>query len=99
MADSIQISTGVLTDTATEVRKINGNLTDRLGDINQKMQSLSSTWNSDAADEIRAAMNAMKPKFKSYEDVIESYAKFLETTAQSYESTETAIQKNASAFK
>lgn len=99
MADSIQISTGVLTETATEVRKINGNLTDRLGDINQKMQSLSSTWNSDASNEIRRAMSAMGQKFDCYEEVIESYAKFLETTAQSYESTETAIQKNAEAFK
>jgi len=44
-------------------------------------------------------MNALKPRFEEYKAVVESYAKFLVTTAQSYEATETAIQSNASAFK
>ena len=99
MADGIQISTQVLIDTAAKVRTINSTLDDKLTNINNKMQSLSSTWNSDAAEEIRKAMLNMRPKFDHYKEVIDSYAKFLDTTAQSYESTETAIHKNAEAFK
>ncbi|MBE6920033.1 MAG: WXG100 family type VII secretion target [Ruminococcaceae bacterium] len=99
MADTIQISTQVLLDTAEKVRNINSTLDSKLADINKSMNDLEATWRSDAASDIRAAMNAMKPRFEEYKNVVESYAKFLVNTAQSYESTESAIQTNAQAFK
>ena len=99
MADSIKISTQVLTDTAQKVRNCNAAMDEKLADINKSMNDLEASWKSDAADDIRAAMNALKPKFEQYKNVIESYAKFLVNTAQSYESTEGAIQSNANAFK
>lgn len=99
MADTIQISTQVLLDTAEKVRNINSTLDSKLADINKSMNDLEATWKSDAASDIRAAMNAMKPRFEEYKNVVESYAKFLVNTAQSYESTESAIQTNAQAFK
>lgn len=99
MADSIQISTQVLRDTATKIRNINNNLDDKLKDINRNMNNLEGTWRSDAADDIRAAMNAMQPKFEQYKTVVDSYANFLVSTAESFETTEGAIQSNASSFK
>ena len=71
----------------------------KLADINKTMNDLESTWRSDAATDIRAAMNALKPRFEEYKTVVESYAKFLVNTAQSYDVTETSIQNNAGAFK
>jgi hypothetical protein len=44
-------------------------------------------------------MNGMKPRFEEYKTVVESYAKFLDTTAQSYETTEQTAQSNAAQFK
>ena len=99
MADSIQISTQVLTDTASKIRSINNVLDEKLAEINKNMNDLESTWKSDAATDIRAAMNALKPRFEEYKNVVESYAKFLVNTAQNYESTEGAIQNNANQFK
>ncbi len=99
MADGIQISTQVLLDTADKVRNINAQLDQKLADINKNMNDLEATWKSDAATDIRAAMNALKPRFEEYKTVVESYAKFLVNTAQNYESTEGAVQANASAFK
>jgi len=99
MADSIQISTQVLVDTATKIRNINNTLDQKLAEINKNMNDLEATWKSDAGSEIRAAMNALKPRFEECKTVVESYAKFLNNTAASYENTETAIQNNASAFK
>ena len=99
MPDSIRISTQTLIDTAGEVRKINDNLDNKLAEINKSMNDLEQSWKSDAASDIRAAMNALKPKFEQYKNVIESYAKFLVNTAQSYETTEGTIQNNAGAFK
>ena len=99
MADSITISTQVLMDTAQKIRDINEAMDGKLADINKSMNDLESTWKSDAATDIRAAMNALKPRFEEYKDLVESYAKFLVNTAQSYESTEAAIQNNANQFK
>ena len=99
MADSIQISTQVLLDTAEKVRTINAKLDEDLKDINKSMNDLEATWKSDAATDIRAAMNALKPRFEEHKAVVESYAKFLVNTAQNYESTESAVQTNANAFK
>ena len=99
MADSIQISTQVLLDTAEKVRTCNQNMDQKLADINKSMNDLESTWRSDAATDIRAAMNALKPRFEEYKNVVESYAKFLVNTAQNYEATESAIQNNAGQFK
>ena len=99
MAGGIQVTTQVLTETAGKIRGINANMDGKLADINAKMDGLESTWQSSASTDIRAAMNAMKPRFEEYKNVVESYAKFLDATAQAYEVTETTAQSNASAFK
>lgn len=99
MADSIKISTQVLNETAKKVRTCNQNMDTKLKDINKNMNDLESTWKSDAATDIRSAMNSLGVKFEEYQRVIESYAAFLDKTAQSYETTESAIQSNANAFK
>lgn len=99
MADSIKISTQVLYDTAKKVRDINGTMDDKLAECNREMNNLESTWKSDAATDIRQAMNALKPRFAEYKSVIESYATFLDRTAQNYDTTEGTIQTNAGAFK
>ena len=80
MADTIQISTQVLLDTAEKVRAINSTLDSKLADINKSMNDLEATWKSDAATDIRTAMNNMKPRFEDYKNVVESYAKFLVNT-------------------
>lgn len=99
MADSIKISTQVLLDTAQKVRDINSTMDSKLADINKSMNDLEATWKSDASTDIRTAMNALKPRFEEYKNVVETYAKFLVNTAQTYESTEASAVSNAQQFK
>lgn len=99
MADSIQITTQVLLDTAEKVRSINSTMDEKLAEINKNMNDLNSTWQSEGATEIIAAMNALKPRFEQYKSTVESYAKFLVNTAQGYETTENTVKSNASAFR
>lgn len=100
MADSIRISTQVLTDTAKEVRNLNRDMDTKLIEISNTMKNLESSWKSDAATDIRTAMeNLRKTRFEEYKSVVEAYATFLDRTAQSYESTESAVQSSANAFK
>lgn len=97
--EGIKISLGEVSSTASTIRTLNTSLEGRLDDIKTEMNALSSTWQSDAAETIREKFNALAPKFATYKEIVESYAKFLDTTVSSYDATETAINSNASAFQ
>lgn len=100
MSDSITVSTQVLLDTAKKIRdNINPTMAAKLNEINKRMNDLEASWKSDAANDIREAMNALKPRFEEYKQVVDSYARFLDTAAQHFETTEQTIQSNANAFK
>jgi WXG100 family type VII secretion target len=97
--EGIKITLGEVSSTASQIRTLNQNLTERLSEIKREMNALSATWNSDASNTIRGNFNAMQPKFESFREIVESYAKFLDNTVQAYNTTETNINQNASAFK
>ncbi|MCM3585267.1 pore-forming ESAT-6 family protein [Mesobacillus maritimus] len=98
-AEGIKISLNEVSATASQIRNLNQNLAARLDDMKREMNNLSSTWNSDASNTIRGNFNALQPKFENFREIVESYAKFLDQTVDSYNATETAINNNASAFK
>lgn len=81
---------------ASQIRSQNQSLTDTLVQIKQTINSLESVWTSDTSDTIRAKITGMQPKFDTYKEVIESYAKFLDNTVQQYENTENTLNTNAS---
>lgn len=95
----VQISTRVLRDTASKVRDINAKLDNALLDINKEMNDLEAFFDSDSGREIRANMNALKPRFEQYKNVVASYVDFLTRTAERYEGTEAANESNAQQFR
>ena len=97
--EGIRISLGEVTKTAGAIRSINDNLSIRLDEIKKEMNNLANTWQSDASNTIRENFNALAPKFEEYKQIVDSYAKFLDATVANYDSAETAINSNASAFK
>ncbi len=97
--DGIKISTGEVAKTAETIRNLNTQLESRLQDIKKEMNALESTWQSEGSTTIRNKFNALEVKFQDYKAIINSYAKFLDINAQSYDSTESAITSNANSFK
>ena len=97
--EGIKISLGEVSATAGTIRTLNTSLNDKLLEIQKEMNDLAATWQSPAGETIRERFNGLVPAFENYKQIIESYAKFLDNTVSSYESTETQIQNNASAFK
>ena len=79
-----------------QIRNYNATLTDTLNSIKQTINNLESQWTSDTSDTIRAKITGMQPKFDTYPEVIESYAKFLDNTVAQYEGTESTLNSNAS---
>ena len=83
---------------ANEIRSWNTALDKTLQDIKSAINGLEADWTSDASDTIRAKISGMQPKFDSYKEVIESYAKFLDSAVQQYENTENSLNSNANQF-
>lgn len=79
-----------------QIRNYNATLTDTLSSIRQTINNLEAQWTSDTSDTIRAKITGMQPKFDTYKEVIESYAKFLDNTVAQYEGTESTLNSNAS---
>ncbi|THF73924.1 pore-forming ESAT-6 family protein [Cohnella fermenti] len=97
--EGISISLGEVSKTAGTIRTLNNSLSDRLDQIMKAMNDLESTWSSDASTTIRNKFNSLSPRFKEYYQVVDSYASFLDTTVTNYDTAETQINNNASAFK
>ena len=97
--EGIKITMGEVTKTAGTIRSLNNSLGSKLDDIRKAMDALQSTWQSDASETIRNKFRNLAPRFGEYKDVIESYAKFLDETVKSYQSTESSINTSASSFQ
>lgn len=98
-AEGINISLPEVSATAGTIRNLNETLAIRLEDIKKEMNALETNWQSDASNTIRTNFNNLSNRFSEYKSIIESYAKFLDSTVSAYEQTEANINNNASAFK
>lgn len=78
-----------------QLRGHNEKLTAQLQQIKSTINALEADWTSDTSDTIRSKITGMQPKFDSYKEVIESYAKFLDNMVAQYETTESTLQSNA----
>lgn len=97
--EGIRITLAEVSKTAGDVRRYNGQMDQQLQEIRKIMNQLTTTWQSPASEAIRAKLNGMVPIFENYRDIVESYAKFLDLTVTSYETTEQSIQQGASSFQ
>lgn len=89
MAD-IKVSTQEIKDAAAAIRGYNQTLTDLLETIYSDAKNLqNNSWTSDAANEFCKKLDAFKSRtFDNYKNYTDDYQKFLDRTAQVYESTE-----------
>lgn len=92
----IKITFQELTTKTGQIRSHNTKLDDTLKAIESAINALEADWTSDTSDTIRGKIKGMEPKFKSYYEAIESYAKFLDNAVTSYQLTESTLQTGAS---
>lgn len=98
MAGNLTLDTAQVMAVAAEMRSLNNELEQVLTDTKNKVNSLSGSWSGAASEAAIGAYNAFAQKyFSNYKELIESYAKFLETNVSAdYEAVEKA---NAEAAK
>ena len=99
MAEGINISLPEVENISKEISTINQRLTSTLEDIQSKMDSLNSTWQSEAASTLSTKVKGLTPRIEEYQKVINAYSLFLQETVKIYGEAETQINNNAQTFK
>jgi len=101
MSTQITLDSEQVLGIASQIESDNQQLQQLLNDSKAAIDSLSSVWTGQAADETRASYETFAGKFfQTYFDVLEQYVKFLRTNvAEQYVNTETNNTQLAAAFK
>ena len=97
--ENIKIITADVTAAASSLRSCNGMIYDLLQRAKQEMDRLSHVWQSESSDTIRQKFSQFSNQFENQRQIIDAYAQFLDHTAATYDSVETAINSNATSFK
>ena len=98
MQNNIQITLSEVSETASALRNYNSALDDILNYVNRIMHELNSIWLSDGEEMLLSRFQRFSAKFIDESEVIESYARFLDSTVNDYDSLESTIVANASNF-
>ena len=99
--NSITVNTDQVEQIASDLEGLNLRLSETLTTSKQTIDNLANIWQGEAANATIDAFKEFSAKyFKSYEDIITQYVKFLRTNiANGYFDTETANIGLADAFK
>lgn len=97
--EQIKISLLEVRETASRIRQLNMQMYESLTELKNMMNDTNVSWLSEGGSELRSKFLQLSSRFDIQKDEIESYAKFLEHTANSYETLETTIKSNASSMQ
>ena len=96
--NELKITTAEVRNCAQQLRRLNVSLDDVLTRAKSEMRALSGVWRSDGSETIRQRFEQFSQKFDEEKETVEEYARFLDLTAESYDSLESTITDNASTF-
>lgn len=97
--ETMNISLANMTSCANQIRQENGQLYQNLQEISVTMKQLAGFWQSPASETIRQRFQALLPVFDNYRTVIDTYAKFLDSTVLTYQSMEQQLNAEADTFQ
>jgi len=63
------------------------------------MNQLAAYWQSPASETLRTRFHSLLPVFDNYRSVVESYARFLDQTVDTYHTLEQQLQAGADQFR
>jgi uncharacterized protein YukE len=96
--NEIKITLPEVAETASQIRNYNASLDNILSYVSKLMNDLNSIWMSDGEEMLLSRFQKFANRFIDESEVIESYAKFLDSTVSDYDSLESTIVANASNF-
>ena len=94
----IQVTPELLTGKAGDVRKLKGEQEQVMQKLTQLVNGLSGIWKGEAQDAFAAKYASMQPTFKNFAEMLEGYAKLMDTAAKELQSTDQALKNTMNSF-
>lgn len=95
----LKITLAQVSECAGQIRSCNQQMFEYLNQMKKEMNDTAASWISDGGQEIRSRFNQFAGRFDTQKETIDSYARFLDRTVESYDSLETTITSNASGMQ
>lgn len=88
----IQVTPEMLNSKATEVRALKSQHDDTMAKLRSLVLSLSDIWKGEAQDAFVAKFESMQGSFTSFSEMLEGYAKLMDTAARELQNTDQALK-------
>ena len=93
--DGMQVNSVELRNASSSLRKNVNDMSATLDEATQTINGTAASWESAAAENLRARYTSLSAKFSDFYDAITKYAKFLDNTAAADESADKKIEERA----
>ena len=84
----IQVSPELLTGKATELRALKAQHDEAMAKMRSLILGLNEIWKGEAQDALVAKYEGMQPTFNNFSEMLESYAKLMDVSAQQLQETD-----------
>lgn len=94
----IQVTPDLLNGKANELRTLKSQHDESMTKMRTLIMGLNEIWKGDAQDAFVAKYESMQSTFTNFSQMLEEYAKLMNTAAQKLQETDTALQGTMNSF-
>lgn len=94
----IQVTPDLLTGKATELRGLKAEHDEAMSRMRTLITGLNEVWKGDAQDAFVAKYESMQSTFTNFSQMLEDYAKLMETAATKLQETDQSLQSTMNSF-
>lgn len=94
----IQVTPEVLISKANEVRSLKAQHDDTMAKLRSLVLALNETWKGEAQDAFVAKFEGMQNSFTSFSEMLEGYAKLMDTAARELQNTDQSLKSTMQSF-
>ncbi len=94
----IQVTPELLSGKASEVRTLKQNHDETMRQLNNLIMALNENWKGEAQDAFVAKYQSMQSTFTNFSEMLEGYAKLMDTAARELQNTDQALKNTMQNF-
>lgn len=95
---TIQVTPELLKGKATELRGLKSTHDENMNRMRTLIMGLNEIWKGDAQDALIAKYESMQTTFTSFSEMLEGYAKLMDSTATTMEQTDQSLSSTIAGF-
>jgi len=94
----IQVTPELLMGKATEVRGLKSTHDETMQKLNNLVKALNEQWKGEAQDAFVAKFDSMQTQFKNFSEMLEGYAKLMDTAAKEIQGVDQTLKGTMQSF-